>query len=260
MHIDPFVLAAQIINFLVLVFLLKHLLYDKIIGAMDAREAKIASQFDEARRLREQALDAAHAYDEKSRELQDRALDMLNQAQNDADREKEVLMEKIRKEVEQVRQRWYETLNRQKQAFLEDLRLRAGTHIYDTIRQILAEMANEDLEERMVTVFTTRLKGMTSEQKLRLEDALKAHGAAITLRSAFVLNQQQRQKVEEAIRVHAGPRIAIRFETATAIGAGIEMMAHGYKLSWSIEDYLRSLEEQFVRIVREEIPLGEQTL
>jgi len=31
------------------------------------------------------------------------------------------------------------------------------------------------------------------------------------------------------------------------------MMVHGYKLSWSIEDYLASLEEKFVRVLKEEI-------
>ena len=39
MHIDWFVLFAQIVNFLVLVFLLKHFLYGRILDAMDARQA-----------------------------------------------------------------------------------------------------------------------------------------------------------------------------------------------------------------------------
>ncbi len=260
MHIDLFVLAAQIINFLILVFLLKYFLYNRILGAMDAREAKIASRFDEAERLKAEAQQSAQAYDEKNRELKEKAEDLMNQAQKASEHEKAQLMDKVREEVDQVRQRWYETLSREKKAFLEDLRRRAGTYIYDTIRHVLADMANEVLEERMVQVFTSRIREMDQEQQGLLRDSLKAGGSVIMVRSAFVLNPDQRKVIEEAIRPYVAPKVPIRYEISEAIGAGIEMMAHGYKLSWSIEDYLASLEEKFVRALKEEIHIEEQAL
>ncbi len=48
MHIDWFVFFCQIVNFLLLLFLLKKFLYGRIIGAMDAREAKITATFVDA--------------------------------------------------------------------------------------------------------------------------------------------------------------------------------------------------------------------
>lgn len=260
MHIDWFVLLAQIINFLILVFLLKYFLYGRILSAIDARESKIASQFSEAERLKAQAQQSADAYDEKNRELKDKAEELMNQAQKASEHEKEQLMDKVREEVDLVRQRWYETLSREKKAFLEDLRRRAGTYIYDTIRHVLSDMANEDLEERMVQVFTERIRDMSREQQDRLKDSLKAGGSIIVVRSAFVLNPDQKKRIEEAVRPYVAPKLPIRYEVAGAIGAGIEMMAHGYKISWSIEDYLASLEEKFVRALKEEIRLDEQAV
>jgi F-type H+-transporting ATPase subunit b len=260
MHIDWFVLLAQIINFLILVFLLKYFLYNRILGAIDARESKIASQFSEAERLKAQAQQSADAYDEKNRELKDKAEELMNQAQKASEHEKEQLMDKVREEVDQVRQRWYETLSREKKAFLEDLRRRAGTYIYDTIRHVLTDMANEDLEERMVQVFTERIREMSQEQQDKLKDSLKAGGSIIVVRSAFALIPDQKKRIEEAIRPYVAPKVPIRYEVSGAIGAGIEMMAHGYKVSWSIEDYLASLEEKFVRALKEEIRLDEQAI
>jgi len=260
MHIDWFVLLAQIINFLILVFLLKYFLYNRILGAIDARESKIASQFSEAERLKAQAQQSADAYDEKNRELKDKAEELMNQAQKASEHEKEQLMDKVREEVNQVRRRWYETLSREKKAFLEDLRRRAGTYIYDTIRHVLTDMANEDLEERMVQVFTERIREMSQEQQDKLKDSLKAGGSIIVVRSAFALIADQKKRIEEAIRPYVAPKVPIRYEVSGAIGAGIEMMAHGYKVSWSIEDYLASLEEMFVRALKEEIRLDEQAI
>jgi F-type H+-transporting ATPase subunit b len=260
MHIDLFVLAAQIFNFLVLVFVLKYLLYDKILGAMDAREARIASRFDEAERLKLEAQQSAQAYDEKNRELQDKADELMNQAQKASEHEKNLLMDKVRQEVDQVRQRWYETLNREKDAFLEDLRKRAGKYIYDTIRHVLADMVNEDLEDRMVKVFISRIRSMDQAQQDKLKDSLKAGGSMIIVRSAFTLKAEQAKQIEEAIRPYVGLKVPMRYEISGVIGAGIEIMAHGYKLSWSIEDYLASLEEKFVRALKEEIRLEEKVI
>ncbi len=48
MLIDWFTVAAQVINFLVLVWLLKRFLYQPIIDAIDAREKRIAAELADA--------------------------------------------------------------------------------------------------------------------------------------------------------------------------------------------------------------------
>ena len=55
MLINWFTVAAQIINFLILVALLKRFLYGPIVTAMAAREERIASQLAEARQKRQEA-------------------------------------------------------------------------------------------------------------------------------------------------------------------------------------------------------------
>jgi len=253
MRIDWFVLFAQIVNFLVLVFLLKHFLYNRILGAMDTREARITAQFDEAGRLKKEAFESSQAYQEKNRDLAERSEELLNQAIRAAQDEKNRLMDEARQEVEAVRQRWHETLSREKKTFLEDLRQRAGTYIYDTVRHVLSDMADEDLESRMVRVFVRLIREMDQEKQDLLKEALQPGGVVILVRSTFGLSPEQRGMIEEALRPYLALKASVRYETAEAIGAGIEMMVHGYKLSWSIEDYLASLEEKFVRILKEEI-------
>jgi len=50
MLIDWFTVGAQIVNFLILVWLLKHFLYKPILDAIDAREKKIAAELADAER------------------------------------------------------------------------------------------------------------------------------------------------------------------------------------------------------------------
>ena len=55
MQIDWFTVVAQIVNFLILVWLLKKFLYGPIIRAMDDRERRIASRLEEANARERQA-------------------------------------------------------------------------------------------------------------------------------------------------------------------------------------------------------------
>ena len=53
--IDWFTVSAQIINFLILVFLLKRFLYGPVIRAMDKREEAIAGRLKDAGQKQEEA-------------------------------------------------------------------------------------------------------------------------------------------------------------------------------------------------------------
>jgi len=254
MHIDWFVFAAQIVNFLILVGLLKYFLYDRIVKAMDARQAGIASRLEEAERLKDEARARSVELEEKNQELRERAGEILNQANRDADAERGRLMALVGQEAQQSRQRWRESLLRERQVFFEELRAKAGMSILSTVRRILQDLADEDLEDRMVQVFTGLVRGIGDEQQELLRRSLDSGTPEITLRSAFELKPDHRQKILDAIGPYISKDVSFRYEISPSPLSGIELMSHGYKLAWSIGDHLNALEEDFNRVLKEEIP------
>ena len=72
MLIDWFTVIAQIINFLILVFLLKRFLFDKITGAMDEREKKISSTLDDANSAKRLAAGEAERYSQMNQALKEK--------------------------------------------------------------------------------------------------------------------------------------------------------------------------------------------
>ena len=56
MSIDWITVAAQIVNFLILVWLLKRFLYRPILDGIDAREREIAERMAEADKIRKAGL------------------------------------------------------------------------------------------------------------------------------------------------------------------------------------------------------------
>ena len=55
MLIDWFTVGAQVVNFLVLMWLLKHFLYKPVLDAIDAREQRIAKQLEQAQAVQDGA-------------------------------------------------------------------------------------------------------------------------------------------------------------------------------------------------------------
>ena len=81
MELDWLTVAAQIVNFLVLVWLLQHFLYAPITKAMSHREERIEERLADARKSREEAEAEAARLHDKQEELE---------------RDKEALMDEAR--------------------------------------------------------------------------------------------------------------------------------------------------------------------
>ncbi|MCF8123589.1 MAG: hypothetical protein K9K34_14360, partial [Desulfarculaceae bacterium] len=77
MLIDWFTVAAQVVNFLILVWLLKHFLYDRIIKAIDQREADIAARSEEAEAKQDAAARKESELAQRRRELEEQSGSLL---------------------------------------------------------------------------------------------------------------------------------------------------------------------------------------
>jgi F-type H+-transporting ATPase subunit b len=91
-------------------------------------------------------------------------------------------------------------------------------------------------------VFVRRLHAMDGQAKEKLAQALKVSPQPTLIRSAFDLPPGQRAAVQNALNEISQADIQVRFETAAELICGIELIANGEKIAWSVADYLTSLE------------------
>ncbi len=103
MLIDWFTVAAQIINFLILVGLLKHFLYDRIIRAREEREGRIRARLDEAEKKEKESDAEAEKYRRKNIEIEEKRKGILEKARERLKTSEKELTQKARQEVENLR-------------------------------------------------------------------------------------------------------------------------------------------------------------
>jgi F-type H+-transporting ATPase subunit b len=252
MHIDWFVFSAQIFNFLLLIYLLKRFLYGRIIKAMDDREAKIAARFAEAEEMKVKANEQAELYEKRNQSLNEAKEQMLNEATMAADTKRKELMEKVRAEVDQLKTRWQDMLVREQDAFFYDLRQRAAKQLYETARKALRDLADVELEERIIDEFLRRIKALNEEKSVQLRKAITGGGNKVTIQSAFSINAARQTQIEEALKKQITNGFTIRYLQQPDIVSGIELRVNGNKIAWSLNEYLETLVENLTEKLQKE--------
>lgn len=254
MQLDGFTIVAQVVNFLILVALLKRFLYAPIIGAMQAREDHIAMRLDEAQEKISKAQRQAAVYDQRMQTLQQTQDAMLTQAQEEAESQRQQLLEQARQEVERLQERWRQTLRQEQTAFLQDLRQVAGQQVCAVARRVLADLANADLELAVIQGFLARLRGLDRETRSTFSSALPGAPGDIMVRSAFPISDEAREQILQAIHndVIDTPS-EVQFTTAPELICGIECIAHGQKIAWSLVQHIDALEERVAALLEQEL-------
>lgn len=252
MHIDWFVFLAQIFNFLLLMYLLKRFLYGRIIKAMDDREAKIAARFAEADELKAKAEEEARLYEKRNQVLSEKKETMLNEATMAAEAKRKELMDKVREEVDAVKTRWQDMLVREQDAFFHDLRQRAAKQLYATARKALSDLADADLEERIVDEFIRRIQALDAEKSAQLRKAISGGGNRVTIQSAFGIQASRQAQIEEVLKKQITNGFTLRYLREPDIVSGIEMRVNGHKIAWSLNEYLETLVESLTETLQKE--------
>jgi F-type H+-transporting ATPase subunit b len=241
MLIDWFTVAAQAINFLILVWLLKRFLYKPVLAAIDEREKRIAAQLQDAEKQKTNAWKEQAEFRHKNEEFEQQRSALLLEATNAAKIERDKLFEAARKDSEELRLK----LQKGVQGEFDNLNRKIGNlarqEVFSITRKTLADLAGVSLEERLTDVFIHRLHDMNDMQKEGLRTALQVASNPAIVRSAFDLTPGQKAAVENAVKPLFRDGTEIHFETKSELISGIELTANGQKIAWNIADYLASL-------------------
>ena len=253
MPIDWFTVAAQVVNFLILVWLLKRFLYKPILRAIDEREKGIAAQLADAEAKKAESQKERDDFQHKNEAFDEQRAALLKKATDDAAAERQRLLEEARKDADALRAKRQQALRTERHNISRDVTRWTQTEVFAITRKTLADLAQASLEQRMGEVFVARLRALNGTAKEQLAAALTSSTQPARLRSAFDLPPEQRATIQTAINETFSADIHLQFETAPDLVSGIELSANGLKVAWSIADYLATLEKSADELLREDV-------
>ncbi|MFT5351349.1 MAG: F-type H+-transporting ATPase subunit b [Planctomycetota bacterium] len=241
MLIDWFTVVAQVINFLILVWLLKRFLYQPILNAIDAREKHIALALADADVKKTEALKERDDYHSRNVEFDSQYDAGMKKMKAEVKAERLHLLDTARQESTDLRSKRQEALQNEHHNLREALTHLAREEVFAITRQTLTALAGITLEARMIDVFIDRLRELDSEQVTELRSAFNVSTRPVLVRTTFVMSPEQRAAIQAAVKETLNEDKQFQFETTPNQVSGIEISANGKKVAWSITDYLASL-------------------
>jgi F-type H+-transporting ATPase subunit b len=253
MLIDWFTVGAQALNFLVLVWLMKRFLFKPVLLAIDKREKRIEAELSDAASKMAGADREREELRKKQAEVEGSRAAILKQATDEAETERRRLIDVARKAAEALETVQQAALVTEAQELRLSVRLRTEEEVFAIARKALRDLASTSLEERFGAVFTGRLRQLAGPDKAGLENALKTAtvSSPALVRSAFALPAEERATIQNALNETFSADVHVRFESAPTLVCGIELASGGFKVGWTIDGYLTSLEESVSALLKE---------
>jgi F-type H+-transporting ATPase subunit b len=248
--IDWFTVGAQALNFLILVWLLKRLLYKPILAAIDARERRIAKELADVAAKQTEADKQRDEFVRKNEEFNQQRARLLKQATDSANAESQRLIGLAQQAADSASADRLRALQSDFLNLHDALRIRTQQEVFAIAAHLLKDLATASLNECMVDTFTHRVHDMGTQAKTALAEAIHGSTAPAIVRSAFELPPEQRAAIQNALNETFSADIHLQFQTAPELVGGIELATSGQKLSWNIADYLASLEQSVDEVVK----------
>lgn len=257
MNINWFTVIAQVINFLLLVWLLKRFLYKPILNAIDEREKKIAAQLKDADDKKTAAEKEQEDFRKKNDAFDQQRKVMMDKMNAEVNAQHDKLLEGVRNDANTLRVNLEKASKDKQEGQNLEIAQKTRDEVFTIAKKALADMASLSLEEQTVNIFIKRLNELKGEEKKKFAEAFQSNSNAILVRSAFDLSAKQQQNINCAVDVALGTKATLQFKPSPSLISGIDLTTNGYKLAWNFSEYLDSLEKSISGKMKEktqEIP------
>jgi F-type H+-transporting ATPase subunit b len=241
MEINWFTVIAQIVNFLILVWLLKRFLYKPVLKAIDERKKKIEARLEEAAVRKAEAKKDQDLFRQKNEDFDKERTVKMNLAQEHVNSEKERLFEEVRNESNALRSKFENSFKQRKKELTDSLKRKTKDEVFAIVGKTLSDLANANLEDQVINVFIKKIDNLDEVEKSKFIHALNDKHNPVAIKSVFDLSASSKQKLEKAIGQFAEKQLDFNYKLEAELLSGIEIETASYQMSWNIESYLDSL-------------------
>lgn len=225
MLIDWRIVVVQIINFLILVWLLKRFLYRPVLKAVDTRRDEITNQLQEIALKTQMAEQLREEYERKNAQFDADKQTKTAMLHSELERRKEELLETLAQDVEREKKRWYQQLEDEKKEVCQELYTLIQGQLWQVVCKAVKDVSGKEFEEACIDRFISEYRQPFSTSPL-------------LIRTAYSLSLEQQQMIREKVASD------VVFQVTPEIMSGIEIQTEGQKISWNMATYLAILEEK----------------
>lgn len=147
----------QLINFFILLFLLRKFLYSPIKEMLDKRAAQINGDLDDAEARREESEELKAEYEKKLKNAHSEAQEIVDNAETRANKKAKDIINKAEKRAENLKAKKLEEIEQAKKEAAAELRDSIADYTVLAANKLIQEQLDENKHQQMIMDFIDQL-------------------------------------------------------------------------------------------------------
>lgn len=233
----------EIINFLVLVWILKRFLYKPVLDVIAQRQAGIEKKLNEAQTLKVDAEQLQSQYESRLSDWDQERLQARKTLAEEIESERARKLTELQTRLEQEKEKARVAEARyqaDEQHKLEEQALKQGARF---ATRLLEQSAGPETETRLIDMVINSLSQQPDERIEALSNHYGQTPEKILVSSAYEMNDKQRQLLQQALYSVTGQEVPLHFKQDNELLAGIRITIGAWVLAANLRDELKGFME-----------------
>jgi F-type H+-transporting ATPase subunit b len=238
MEFNSSTFILEIINFLVLIWILQRFFYKPILAVIAKRKAFIDQSIIDTQLLQQQAEKQRSLYESRQQLWEQEKQVALSALHQQINVERRLQMEQLKADLIEERTKLNVTLQHQQQAFQQQSQLQAlqnGAHFASLL---LKQSAGPELEARLVMLLLNNLKALPETCNLCQQMLANKKAIAIKVTSVYPLSTEQQAQLEQQLAELINSPITLQYQQEATLIAGIRLDIGAWVLNANLQHEL----------------------
>jgi F-type H+-transporting ATPase subunit b len=241
-QLDWSTIVLEIINFLVLVWLLKRFLYQPVLQAIARRKAEIEASISDAETKRAEADSLRRQYQNRLGDWERERAAARTALQQELEAERRQRLDELRAALESEREKARVAELRRLTEAQRQAEQQAILHSTEFAAKLLSRLSGPELDARLIAWATEALAQLSPERRAAIRNSAESAREARVL-SARSLGDDARKDLEAALRDLFGAAVACTYDKDPALIAGLRITVGSWILRANLEDELHGIAE-----------------
>ncbi len=245
---------CEILNFLVLAFLLTHFLFKPVLRSVQARAAEKAELLRQLQQDRQEAVALRATLEERLSRAEEEALAIKNRAQQDAEAERLASLRETRMEVERVLVEAHTDACRVRQQSVTEFHEELLDTILDLSGQVVGQLTTEEQHAALVKQLSDRIWTLGRSEMQRVEAFRGSLGDRVPtayVTSARPLSPESQGLLARTFTALADRNVNLDIKVDPALSAGARVRIGDLIVDTSVAGQLADLREGVAQRLRE---------
>jgi len=231
----------EIVNFFLLLWLLKKLLYKPVISLLMERKNLIESRMREAKEAEEKAKRLQEEYRHLLEKIEEKRKSEVARITKEVEEKRRQLEEQLEREMELERERFLSSLEAEKEKFLKEIKEDIIKLSVTFSSKLLEKLADKHIHQKLFDLSVELLKKIPEEERKKIVEEIKSRGA-VQIESAYPVSNERVGSLKKLIKELFGVKANISVLTDSSLIAGVKLHLGSKLIDSSLKGQLGVLE------------------